>query len=155
MTPWQVDVIRQFRALEVRYLLVGGQAMRARGIDRPTRDLDLWIGRDLVNAEAMMSYLQAAQNRPSLDRLQTPDLKLTVGDPARPEVDILTSVAGNPDFSDCLARSQQLRLDGHRLQVISTLDLLAAKEATTAVMDRDAMNPSLSDQDRGSATDFH
>ena len=151
MTPLQLDVLRQFPALGIRYLLIGGQAMRARGIDRPTRDLDLWIARDLANAEAMTRFLQRVQNRPPLERLQKPNFKFTIGDPARPEVDILTSVAGDPDFEDCLARSQQLDLEGHQLQVMATVDLLAVKEASAEVMGRDAVNPALSEQDKASA----
>ena len=151
MTPLQVDVLRQFRALGIRYLLIGGQAMRARGIDRPTRDLDLWIARDLANAEAMTRFLHRVQNKPPLERLQQPNFKFTVGDPTRPEVDILTSVAGDLDFEDCLARSQRLDLGGHQLQVMATADLVSVKEASAEIMDRDATNLALSEQDRASA----
>ena len=125
--------------------------MRARGIDRPTHDLDLWIARDLSNAGAMTRFLQGVENRPPLERLQQPNFKFTVGDPARPDVDILTSVAGHPDFEDCLARSQQIDLEGHQLQVMATADLLAVKEASAEVMDRDAANSDLRADDRASA----
>jgi hypothetical protein len=152
MTPLQLDVLRQFRKLGIRFLVVGGQAMRARGIDRPTRDLDLWIARDLANAEAMMRFLERVQTRPALERLQLPNFKFTVGDPARPEVDILTSVAGDPGFDDCLSRSQPLALGGQRLQTISTADLVAIKEASAQTMDGDAANAALSTQDRAAAS---
>ena len=57
MTPVQVDVLRQFSALGIRYLLIGGQAMRARGIDPKTSDLDLSIARDAATAAAMLRFL--------------------------------------------------------------------------------------------------
>ena len=58
MTPVQVDVLRQFSALGIRYLLIGGQAMRARGIDRKTSALDLWIARDAANAAVILCFLR-------------------------------------------------------------------------------------------------
>lgn len=140
MTPLQVATLRKFRSLRIRYLLVGGQAMRARGIDRQTSDLDLWIARDKANAEALTRFLDRVQDRPPLERLQQPNLKFTVG---ISEVDILTSVAGDPKFEDCLARSHTLFLDGQRLPVISARDLLAVKQASALVMDRDATDSRL------------
>ena len=125
--------------------------MRARGIDRPTRDLDLWVARDHVNAEAMTRFLQRVQNRPPLERLQQPNFKFTVGDPHRPDVDILTSVAGDPDFEECAARAQALDIDGQRLQVIAAGDLLAVKEASAVTMDHDAANEQLSAEERAAA----
>jgi nucleotidyltransferase DUF2204 len=152
MTPLQIDVLGQFRALGIRNLIVGGQAMRAWGIDRQTRDLDLWIARDRANAEAMTRFLQRVQNRPPLERLQQPNFRFTVGDPRRPEVDILTSLAGDPEFDACLAHAQELVLDGLRVTVISAEDLLAVKEASAAIMDRDAADQNLSAAERTAAT---
>ena len=151
MTPLQVDVLRQFRVLGIRNLIVGGQAMRARGIDRQTRDLDLWIARDQANAEAMTRFLSRVQNRPPLERLQQPNFKFTVGDPRRPEVDILTSVAGDPEFDVCLVRAQELSLGGQPVTVISAEDLLAVKEASAAIMDRDAVDQNLTAEERAAA----
>ncbi len=151
MTPLQRQTLRELRALGIRYLVVGGQAMRAMGIDRQTRDLDLWIARDAGNARAMARFLQRVQYRVPLARLQEPNLKLTVGDPRHPEVDLLTSVAGDPNFADCFCRSQQMRLDGHRLQIVAAADLLAIKEASAQTMDHDAQDANLSDQERAAA----
>ena len=91
MTPIQLDILKQFRRLRIRYMVVGGQAMRAHGIDRQTSDLDLWVARDRANAIALTTFMHRVQNLPPLERLQQPNFKFTVGDPARPEVDILTS----------------------------------------------------------------
>ena len=105
MTPLQNDLLTQFHRLGIRYLVVGGQAMRALGIDRRTRDLDVWIARDLTNAEALIRFMRRVQNVPPLERLQQANFKFTLGDPARPEVDILTSVAGDPPFDAALRQS--------------------------------------------------
>ena len=151
MTPIQLNTLQKFFALGIRNLLIGGQAMRARGIDRQTHDLDLWIARDSENAARMLRFLRRVQNIPPLERLQQPNFKFTVGNPGDPEVDILTSVAGDPDFESCYARSQQLQLDNQTVRVAATIDLLAIKEAAAKLMDIDAMNSDLSGRDRNAA----
>ncbi len=143
MTPLQIDVLRQFRNLGIRNILVGGQAMCALGIERKTGDLDLWIARDRENAEAMIRFLDRIQIRLPLEKLQQPNIKFTAGNPNRPEVDILTSVAGDPEFDTCLTRAQKVLLDGEHVTVISARDLIAVKVASAKIMDRDASNPNL------------
>lgn len=122
--------------------------MRAYGIDRPTRDLDLWIARDLANARAMEKFLHRVQNRPPLERLQQPNFRFTVGDPTNPAVDILTSVAGDPEFDACYERRQVLRLDGYELDVISPRDLIGIKEAAAAQNEADAASGTLGVHER-------
>ena len=126
--------------------------MRAYGIDRNTRDLDLWVARDPGNAEALTRFMRQFQNLlPPLERLQQPNFKFTVGDPAHPEVDILTSVAGDPPFDACLARAERRLLDGHRVTVVAASDLVAIKEASAERMERDAADPMLLEADRALA----
>lgn len=151
MTPIQLDVLRQFRRLHVRYMVVGGQAMRAHGIDRRTRDLDLWVARDRANAMALTRFMRQVQNLPPLERLQKPNFKFTVGDPARPDVDILTSVAGDPEFDDTVTRSQRLMLETRRVPVVGVADLIAIKEASATKMESEAADPTLAEADRAQA----
>ena len=152
MNVVQRGVIRQFRHLGIRFLVVGGQAIRAYGIDRPTRDLDLWIARDLANAQAMERFLRRVQNRPPLERLQQPNFKFTVGDPGRPDVDILTSVAGDPPFDDLYERRQALTLDGLELDVIAPADLVAVKQAAADKQEADAASGALAPAEVQAAT---
>ena len=42
---------------EVRYLVVGGYAVAFHGHPRYTKDLDVWIDRDLTNAERLLLAL--------------------------------------------------------------------------------------------------
>lgn len=148
MTPIQLDVLKQFRDLRVRYLVVGGQAMRAHGIDRQTRDLDLWVARDRANAIALTKFMRRVQNLPPLERLQKPNFKFTVGNPENPDVDILTSVAGDPDFDDTITRCQRLMLETRRVPVVGIADLINIKEAAAAKMESEAADPALADADR-------
>jgi hypothetical protein len=151
MTPQQLDVLRQFQRLRVRFLVVGGQAMRAYRIDRTTSDLDLWVARDNENARALEQFTKNSPNAPSLQRLQEPSLKLSIGDPSRPEVDILNSVAGDPSFVDCHARSFRAHIDGRPLPVVAAIDLRAIKNATAQIMYADQRNPNLSPDEQESA----
>ncbi|MDK1024088.1 MAG: hypothetical protein QGD92_07640 [Gammaproteobacteria bacterium] len=151
LTPVQLDVLKLFRRLGIRYMVVGGQAMRAHGIDRQTNDLDLWVARDHANATALTRFLRRVQNLPPLERLQQPNFKFTVGDPARPEVDILTSVAGDPAFNDAVTRCQRLMLDTRRVPVIGVADLINVKAASATKMESEAVDPALVDADRAQA----
>jgi len=155
VTPLQVDVLKEFRSRRIRYMVIGGQAMRAYGIDRQTRDLDLWVACDRANALALARYMRHAQNVPPLEllleSLQLPNFKFTVGDPRRPEVDILTSVAGDPEFDDTITRCQRLMLDSRRVPVVGAADLVTIKEASAIKMESEAADPALADEDRAQA----
>lgn len=132
-------------------MVVGGQAMRAHGIDRQTSDLDLWVARDRANAMALTRFMRHVQNLPPLERLQQPNFKFTVGDSARPEVDILTSVAGDPEFDDTATRCQRLMLETRRVPVVGVADLIAIKEASATTMESEAADPALAEADRAQA----
>jgi len=52
------EVIRRFNASAIRYLLIGGQAVRLEGCPRFSMDWDIYIpGRDLSNIEAINQLL--------------------------------------------------------------------------------------------------
>ena len=126
--------------------------MRAYGIDRRTNDLDLWVARDRPNAEALTRFMRCVQNLPPLKRLQQPNFRFMVGDPARPEVDILTSVAGDPSFNDAMTRCQRLMLATQRVPVIGVADLIEVKAASALQMETDAADPALTKTERAQAT---
>ena len=125
--------------------------MRAYGIDRKTNDLDLWVARDRSNAQALTRFMRNVQNMPPLERLQQPNFKFTVGDPARPEVDILTSVAGDPSFNDALTRCQRLMLDTRRVPVIDVADLIYIKTSSALHLESETDDLTLSEADRAQA----
>jgi len=148
MNKIQKGVLQQFRRQGIRCLVIGGQAMRAYGMGRDTRDLDLWIARDLANAQAMIRFLHRVQNRPPIERLQEPNFKFTVGNPSSPDVDILTSVAGDPSFEEAFERRLQLMLDGTPMDVVAESDLLRIKAAAAEKNEADAAGGNLSAEER-------
>lgn len=151
MTPTQLEVLKQFRRLGIRYLVVGGQAMLAHGIDRMSSDLDLWVARDCKNAHALIKFMRSAQKTPPIDHLQQPNFKFTVGDPDKPEVDILTSVAGDPSFDEAISRCVRLMLGTRRVPVIGVTDLIGIKTASASQFETEAADPELAEADRAQA----
>ncbi len=94
MNPDSVEMLSEFSAAGVEFLIVGAHALAAHGLPRATGDLDIWIRPTQVNAE---------RTHAALARFGAPLTDLTVEDlthegtvfqigvpPAR--IDILTSI---------------------------------------------------------------
>lgn len=124
--------------------------MRALGVDRQTRDLDLWIPYDPITVAGMARFAQQMGQDPQAHPLDHAGLRLTVGELPHPDVEILNFVAGDPDFDACFNRAQHLALDGEPVVAISAEDLLAIKQACAAIMDQDAVN--LADPEKRAAS---
>jgi hypothetical protein len=89
-------------AREVRFLIVGGYALAAHGHPRYTKDLDVWILTDPVNAkrltEALADFGFGSLDLSPADFLD-PGVVIQLGYPPK-RIDILTSVDGL-DFEEC------------------------------------------------------
>ena len=53
------DLLAEFNAHGVEYLIVGAHALAAHGHVRATKDLDVWIRADSANAERVIRALTA------------------------------------------------------------------------------------------------
>ena len=60
------DLLAEFNAQGVEYLVVGAYALAAHGHVRATKDLDVWVRPDSENARRVLKALQAF-GAPSLD----------------------------------------------------------------------------------------
>src|SRR5688572_25221899 len=90
------DLLYEFNAREVRYLVVGGYAFSFHARPRFTKDLDVWIDADVVNARRAWEAL-GAFGAP-LTELTVEDLTqegtvFQIGQPPN-RVDILTRIEG-------------------------------------------------------------
>lgn len=90
------DLLSEFNAQSVEYLVVGAHALAAHGHIRATKDLDVWVRPDPANARRV---LQALRNfgAPLLDLsesdLSEPGITFQIGvEPLR--IDILTRIDG-------------------------------------------------------------
>lgn len=93
MHPDFKDLLCEFNAQGVEYLVVGAHALAAHGHVRATKDLDLWIRPTPDNARRAMRAL-AAFGAPlhgtTAEELGAPDFVLQIGVPPL-RIDILTS----------------------------------------------------------------
>jgi len=90
------DLLAEFNARQVEYLIVGAHALAAHGHVRATQDLDVWVRPDPRNAKRVIDALRAF-GAPLHDLteqdLSTPGLIFQVGvEPIR--IDVLTIIDG-------------------------------------------------------------
>lgn len=150
------EVIRLFNEKAVRYLLIGGQAMRLEGMPRFSMDWDFYIPpRDQANLDRINGLLEAHLDLPLLplgDRgenfVQTYQLPWGV-------IQFHLGGAGLPRFDEAEKRMVLHQTEsGLPVRCICGSDLLAAKKAANRPQDQQDIKflekkTSLGDGDRG------
>ena len=137
MYPDFKELLLEFNAHGVKYLIVGGYAVSFHGEPRATKDLDLFIKSDPENARAAHS---------ALAKFGAPVESVTAADLAEPGsffrmgtppvmVDILPTIRG-VDFDDAWQRRVNVRVDDELVvPIISREDLLSSKLAVGRAQD--------------------
>lgn len=124
------DLLRIFNARKVRYLVIGGYAVVQYAEPRFTKDLDLVVGTDRANAEAVYA---------ALHEFGAPLTGLTPADFAEDgfffqmgvppiRVDVMMGIPG-VRFEECWDRRVEVEFDGLPVLFISKPDLIVAKRA--------------------------
>lgn len=121
----------------VRFLVIGGHAVRVHGFIRPTQDLDLWVACSRQNAKKIArGFKRIGAPLPKGGDWVTAFVKPnalyaypSVG-PGK-EADILTSIEGM-DFDACYSRSIQFELAEVKVRIINLGDLIASKQISAA-----------------------
>ena len=124
------DLLSLFNAKRVRYMVIGGYAVVQHAEPRFTNDLDLWIGTETTNADAVYSAL--LDFGAPLSRLTPADFKeegsfYQMGTPPN-RVDILMGIPG-VEFQAAWQRRMEVDFDGLLVPFISRQDLIRAKQA--------------------------
>ena len=127
------ELLSVLNSRKIRYLVIGGYAVSLHAQPRATKDIDLLVGNDPDNANALYSAL--AEFGAPLDGLTAedflePDTFFRMGTPPL-MVDILPTING-VDFDKAWERRTEIEIDaesGLRAPVISSSDLIAAKLA--------------------------
>jgi hypothetical protein len=124
------DLLQIFNVNHVRYLVIGGYAVVQYAEPRFTKDLDILISTDAVNAAAVYSALRAFGA--PLTGLTAKDFSeegffFQMGVPPV-RVDILMGIPGI-QFEDCWKRRNQVDFDDLKVIFISKRDLITAKRA--------------------------
>lgn len=116
------DVLDVLKALEregVRYAVFGGVAMAAHGLDRGTRDLDVFLSADPENVLRLRSALHSVYDDPAI-QYGPPDVNFTL--------DLVTRLGEAFTFSD---------LGDVEIAVVTPRTLYAMKHDTVRPRDAD------------------
>jgi hypothetical protein len=131
-----IDLLAEFDAAGVEYLLVGALALALHGRPRFTKDADLW----LRNTEANLERAEAA-----LRRFGAPEATIAALGPAADldvvwmghppaRIDLMKGVPGG-DFDAVWSRRERIACRGSTVLVVSRADLVALKRASGRAQD--------------------
>jgi predicted nucleotidyltransferase len=139
-----LDMVRGLSDAGVRFVMIGGLAMRAQGSSRVTEDLDICydpapdnVGRLVVVLADWHAYVRGVE--PGLPfvmdarALRTNPVLTLVTDPGA--IDVMDQVAGVGDWSAVVAESEETQWSGTRLRVLSLGALIKAKRAAARPKD--------------------
>jgi hypothetical protein len=130
------DLLSEFSAKGVEFLIVGAHALAAHGHVRATKDLDVWVRPSVENAPRVMDALRAfgaPLTGVAVDDFASPGITFQIGvEPVR--IDIITEIDG-VTFDAAWPRRELKTLDGLSLGVLSRQDLIANKKATGRLQD--------------------
>jgi len=119
MNPDFRDILSEFCAAGVEFLLVGAYALAAHGLPRATGDIDLWVRPSPENAERVMAALArfgAPLAGVSSAEFATPGVVMQIGVAPR-RVDILTAIDA-VGFDEAWPARFEAEIEGMRIGVI-------------------------------------
>jgi hypothetical protein len=130
MNPDFRDLLAAFNARGVDFLIVGAHALAAHGLVRATKDLDVWVRPEPLNAERVLAALAdfgAPLQDLTIDDLSKPGLIFQIGvEPIR--IDVITAIDG-VEFPDAWSQRISARFADQEAAVLSREHLLTNKRA--------------------------
>lgn len=130
------DLLVEFNAHDVEYIVVGAHALAAHGQIRATKDLDVWVRPDPRNAERVLASLisfGAALHGLTLEDLSSEGIVFQMGVPPV-RIDVLTSITGVA-FTDAWAERLRTRFAGVPTSVLSRRHLIRNKRKAGRAQD--------------------
>src|SRR6476660_4497679 len=125
------DLLSEFSAKSVEFLIIGAHALAAHGHVRATKDLDVWARPSLENGRRLIRALSAfgaPMQAVSENDFAAPGITFQIGvEPVR--IDIITAVDGLT-FDDAWRNRVTSEYGGERVFVISREDLIRNKRAS-------------------------
>ena len=136
MSPDFRDLLSEFNAQGVEYLVVGAYALAAHGRVRATGDLDVWVRPDPANAKrvlkALVKYGAPLQDLTEHD-LSTPGVVYQIGiAPLR--IDVLTGIDA-VEFEEAWRERVTSRFADQSVSVLSAAHLIRNKRAVGRAQD--------------------
>jgi predicted nucleotidyltransferase len=139
-----LDMVRGLSDAGVRFVMIGGLAMRAQGSNRITEDLDICydpapdnVGRLVVVLADWHAYLRGVE--PGLPfvmdvrAFRTNPIVTLITD--RGAIDVMDEVTGVGGWDAVLAESEETRWSGTQVRVLSLVGLIKAKRAAARPKD--------------------
>jgi len=130
------DLLAEFNAHDVEFLIVGAHALAAHGHVRATEDLDVWVRPEPKNAKRVMSALKAF-GAPLHDLtendLATPGVVFQIG-VAPLRIDVLTAIDG-VEFAEAWADRITSSFGDQPVAVLSREHLIMNKRAAGRTQD--------------------
>ena len=130
------ELIAEFNAHSVEFLVVGAHALAAHGHVRATKDLDVWIRPEVENAGRVLAALRsfgAPLHDLTVDDLATPGVVFQIG-VAPVRIDVLTAIDA-VTFADAWLGRVQSEFGGHSVFVLSREHLIENKRASGRLQD--------------------
>jgi predicted nucleotidyltransferase len=130
------ELLSEFSRHGVEYLVIGAHALAAHGHVRATKDLDVFVRADPVNAGRVLDALRvfgAPLGQVSASDFSQPGITFQIG-VAPVRIDLCTQIDG-VRFEDAWPRRETHRVDGLDVPVIGREDLIANKKATGRLQD--------------------
>lgn len=130
------DLLLEFNAAGVEFLVVGAHALAAHGHVRATKDLDLWIRPSDTNAPRVLAALTrfgAPLHDLSVTDLSRPGLVFQIGIPPV-RIDLITAIDGVL-FEDAWPDRMEAVFGTVKVPVLSRHHLIANKSASGRLQD--------------------
>lgn len=131
-----IDLLAEFNAQGVEYIVVGAHALAAHGHVRATKDLDVWVRPTRANAPRVLRALfafGAPLQDLSEEDLTTPGLVFQIG-VAPLRIDVITSIDG-VQFDVAWPDRVNVRLGEIPVPILSRHHLIANKKAAGRLQD--------------------
>jgi len=136
MNPNFKDLLAEFNAHEVEYMVVGAHALAAHGHVRATKDLDVFIRPSMDNAIKVMEALAsfgAPLHDLTTEDLSKPGTVFQIGVPPV-RIDVINEIDGVA-FSKAWSNRLQTQFAGVSVAVLSREDLIRNKRASGRTQD--------------------
>ena len=129
------ELLLLFNASGVKYVLVGGYALAYHGHPRATKDIDLHISTDELNARRVQDALLrfGFDEAPPLSDITDPQVILRFGAPPT-MVDLIKHIDGVL-FEEAYGSAEEADIDGVPVRVINREHLVANKRASGRYQD--------------------